>query len=58
MIAAVFKGPNEIEIQEIATPRIGPGEVLVKMGANTVSGYIARDVAARDVPEDEIRLGR
>jgi L-iditol 2-dehydrogenase len=42
MIAAVFKGPNEIEIQEIATPRIGPGEVLVKMGANTVCGTDVR----------------
>jgi threonine dehydrogenase-like Zn-dependent dehydrogenase len=42
MIAAVFKGPNEIEIQEIETPRIGPGEVLVKMGANTVCGTDVR----------------
>ncbi|HET7480050.1 MAG TPA: alcohol dehydrogenase catalytic domain-containing protein [Rubrobacteraceae bacterium] len=38
MIAAVLKGPNEIEIQEIETPRIGPDEVLVKIGANTVCG--------------------
>ncbi|HEX2729713.1 MAG TPA: alcohol dehydrogenase catalytic domain-containing protein [Rubrobacteraceae bacterium] len=42
MIAAVFKGPNEIEIQEIETPRIGPGEVLVKMGVNTVCGTDVR----------------
>lgn len=42
MIAAVFKGPNEIEIQELETPRIGPGEMLVKMGANTVCGTDVR----------------
>lgn len=42
MIAAVFKGPNEIEIQEIETPSIGPDEVLVKMGANTVCGTDVR----------------
>ena len=38
MIAAVFNGPNEIEVKEVATPEIGPGEVLVEVGANTVCG--------------------
>lgn len=42
MIAAVLKGPNDIEIQEIETPRIGPDEVLVKTGANTVCGTDVR----------------
>lgn len=42
MIAAVFKGPHEIEIQELETPRIAPGEMLVKTGANTVCGTDVR----------------
>ncbi len=42
MIAAVLKAPNDIEIQEIETPEIGPEEVLVKTGANTVCGTDVR----------------
>ncbi len=38
MIAAVFRGPGEIEIEEVETPEIGPDEVLVKVGANTLCG--------------------
>ena len=38
MIAAVFRGPGELEVAEIPTPEIGPDEVLVKVGANTVCG--------------------
>jgi L-iditol 2-dehydrogenase len=38
MIAAVFTAPNEMEVKEVETPEIGPGEVLVKVGANTVCG--------------------
>ena len=42
MIAAVFKGPNEIEVQELETPEIGPDEILVRTGANTVCGTDVR----------------
>ena len=38
MIAAVFDGPGALEVREVETPVIGPGEVLVKVGANTVCG--------------------
>lgn len=38
MIAAVFEGPDELEVREVETPSIGPEEVLVKVGANTVCG--------------------
>jgi L-iditol 2-dehydrogenase len=38
MIAAVLNGPNEMEVKEVETPEIGPGEVLVEVGANTVCG--------------------
>ena len=42
MIAAVFRGPGELEVAEVATPKIGPDEVLVKIGANTVCGTDVR----------------
>lgn len=42
MIAAVFHGPGEMEITEVDTPEIGPDEVLVKVGANTVCGTDVR----------------
>lgn len=42
MIAAVFHGPGEMEVTEVDKPKIGPGEVLVKVGANTVCGTDVR----------------
>jgi L-iditol 2-dehydrogenase len=38
MLAAVFQGPGEMEVTEVETPEIGPDEVLVKVGANTICG--------------------
>ena len=38
MIAAVFEGPGALEVKEVETPSIGPDEVLVRVGANTVCG--------------------
>ena len=38
MIAAVFRGPGEMEVAEVERPEIGPDEVLVEVGANTVCG--------------------
>jgi L-iditol 2-dehydrogenase len=42
MIAAIFRGPGELDVAEIETPSAGPGEVLVKVGANTVCGTDVR----------------
>jgi L-iditol 2-dehydrogenase len=42
MLAAVLQRPNELMTQEIPTPEPGPGEVLVKVGANTVCGTDVR----------------
>lgn len=42
MIAAVFNGPDEIEVKEVETPEVGAGEVLVEVGANTVCGTDVR----------------
>ncbi len=38
MIAAVFHGPGELKVEEVPTPEIGPDEVLVRVGANTLCG--------------------
>ena len=42
MIAAVFHGPGQMEVTEVDRPRIGPDEVLVRVGANTVCGTDVR----------------
>ena len=42
MIAAVFNGPDEIDVKEVETPEVGAGEVLVEVGANTVCGTDVR----------------
>ena len=42
MIGAVFRGPGRLEVGELEAPEIGPGEVLVKVGANTVCGTDVR----------------
>ena len=42
MIAAVFRGPGELEVAQVETPEVGAGEVLVKVGANTVCGTDVR----------------
>lgn len=44
MLAAVFRGPGNIEVEEVETPEIGPDEILVKVGANTVCGTDVRIV--------------
>jgi L-iditol 2-dehydrogenase len=42
MIAAVFRGPGEMEATEVDVPDIGPDEILVKVGANTLCGTDGR----------------
>lgn len=38
MKAAVYLGPSRIEIQEVADPAIGPGEVVLQVDAATICG--------------------
>ena len=33
MMAAVYTGRQQVELQEVATPTIGPGELLVRVEA-------------------------
>jgi L-iditol 2-dehydrogenase len=42
MLAAVFQSPGQMEVTEVDTPDIGPDEVLVKVGANTICGTDVR----------------
>lgn len=42
MLAAVFRGPGSLDVTEVPTPEPGPGEILVKVGANTVCGTDVR----------------
>lgn len=42
MRAAVLVGPGQLEIQEVLTPVAGPGEMVLKVGANTVCGTDGR----------------
>jgi L-iditol 2-dehydrogenase len=42
MIAAVFHGPGEMQATELDVPDIGPDEVLMKVGANTLCGTDGR----------------
>src|SRR5688572_33192996 len=38
MRAAVFLGPNEMELREVPRPTAGPGEALIKVAACAVCG--------------------
>jgi L-iditol 2-dehydrogenase len=38
MLAAVFQGPNDLRLETLPTPSPGPGELLVKIGADTICG--------------------
>ena len=31
MLAAVYHGPNDLRVEEVPVPEIGPGEILVKV---------------------------
>jgi L-iditol 2-dehydrogenase len=42
MLAAVFQRPGQMEVMEVDTPNIGPDEILVKVGANTICGTDVR----------------
>jgi L-iditol 2-dehydrogenase len=42
VLAAVFNGPNDIRVQEVATPDISDDEILIRVGANTICGTDVR----------------
>lgn len=42
MKAAVFLGPGQLELREVPTPHAGEGEVVLRVGSNTVCGTDSR----------------
>jgi L-iditol 2-dehydrogenase len=42
VLAAVLTAPDALEAREVPTPEPGPGEVLVRVGANTICGTDVR----------------
>lgn len=42
MKGAVFAGPGQLELRDIPTPHAGEGELVLKVGANTVCGTDGR----------------
>ncbi len=38
MLAAVIRGPGQLDVTEVPTPEPGAGEILLKVGSNTVCG--------------------
>jgi L-iditol 2-dehydrogenase len=38
MLAAVLHAPNDLRPEQVDTPSAGPGELLVRVGANTICG--------------------
>lgn len=42
MRAAVLVGPGRLEMQDVPTPTAGPGELVLRVGANTVCGTDGR----------------
>lgn len=42
MKAAVMLGPGQLELQEVEDPHAGPGELILKTGANTLCGTDGR----------------
>jgi Threonine dehydrogenase and related Zn-dependent dehydrogenases len=42
MKAAIFDGPGKLSLKDVPIPRPGPGEMLLKIGSNTVCGTDVR----------------
>jgi D-arabinose 1-dehydrogenase-like Zn-dependent alcohol dehydrogenase len=38
MRAAVFHGPNDIRVEEVARPHPGPGEAVIRITLTTICG--------------------
>lgn len=50
MRAAVYRGPNQVQLEELPTPSIGSGEVLVEIEACGVCGTDLKKIAHGDLP--------
>lgn len=50
MRAAVYRGPNRVQLEELPTPTIGSGEVLVEIEACGLCGTDLKKIAHGDLP--------
>lgn len=58
MLAAVYHGPNDIRVEQVEKPQIGPGELLIKVLAASICGTDLRIYHGnhRKYPEGTIRI--
>ncbi len=54
MKAAVYRGANRIEVEEVPVPQPGPGEVLLRVAACGVCGTDLKKIAHGDLPPPRI----
>lgn len=54
MKAAVYRGPNDVRVEEIPTPTPGPGEVLLKVEVCGVCGTDLKKISHGDLPPPRI----
>ena len=54
MKAAVYRGPNEVHIEEVAAPTPGPGEVVLQVQACGVCGTDLKKIVHGDLPAPRI----
>lgn len=54
MKAAVYRGPNRVEIENLPTPQIGPEEVLLEVEACGVCGTDLKKIAHGDLPPPRV----
>jgi L-iditol 2-dehydrogenase len=58
MLAAVYHGPNDLRVEQVPTPEIGPGEALLKVHSASICGTDLRIFhgAHRMYPAGTIRI--
>ena len=58
MLAAVYHGPNDLRVEEVPVPEIGPGEMLVKVLSASICGTDLRIFHGnhRMYPEGTVRI--
>ena len=58
MLAAVYHGPNNLIVEEVPVPRIGPGELLLKVHSASICGTDLRILHGghRKFPEGTVRI--
>src|SRR5512140_1983864 len=58
MLAAVYHGPQDLRVEQTPTPRIGPGELLLKVDSASICGTDLRIFhgAHRMFPAGTIRI--